>query len=269
MTAFTHHFAFEFRSGLRNASLLMMNYLFPLGLFGLFGLLMTKVNPTFGQNMIPAMITIAAMTSCVLGLPNPLVELRESGVYRSYKINGVPAPSILGIPTLTTVIHLLIVAAIITVAAPAAFGAGKPLQVGTFVLITLAVAFVYGSLGALIGVIATNTRATMLMSQLIFLPSMILGGLMMPASAVPDSLRIVAGLLPTTYAIEAYKGLAFGQPTVIEPAIALAILLASGVLAFGLAVYLFNWDSHNNARRGHPALAILVLLPYILGIILS
>ncbi len=46
-------------------------------------------------------------------------------------------------------------------------------------------------------------------------------------------------------------------------------LSASGVLAFGLAVYLFSWDSRNTARRGHPLLALLVLLPYVIGLLLA
>jgi len=45
-------------------------------------------------------------------------------------------------------------------------------------------------------------------------------------------------------------------------------LLACGLLAFGLAVYLFSWDSRNTARRGHPLLALLVLLPFLVGIFL-
>jgi len=36
-----------------------------------------------------------------------------------------------------------------------------------------------------------------------------------------------------------------------------------------LAIYLFNWDRVNQVRRGHPALALLVLLPGIIGIFLG
>jgi hypothetical protein len=46
------------------------------------------------------------------------------------------------------------------------------------------------------------------------------------------------------------------------------MLFVSGVLAFGLAVYLFSWDSRNTTRRGHPLLALLALLPYVIGIFL-
>ncbi len=46
------------------------------------------------------------------------------------------------------------------------------------------------------------------------------------------------------------------------------VLLTSGLLAFGLAIYLFNWDNRNQVRRGHPALALLVLLPFLIGILI-
>ena len=47
-----------------------------------------------------------------------------------------------------------------------------------------------------------------------------------------------------------------------------AIWLAGGTLSFGLANYLFCWDSQNKTRRGHPALALLALLPYAVGVVL-
>ena len=45
------------------------------------------------------------------------------------------------------------------------------------------------------------------------------------------------------------------------------ILKLLGPRAFGLAVYLFSWDSRNTSRRGHPLLALLVLLPYATGLL--
>jgi hypothetical protein len=35
-----------------------------------------------------------------------------------------------------------------------------------------------------------------------------------------------------------------------------------------LAIYLFSWDSRNTTRRGHPVLALLFLLPYVIGMLL-
>src|SRR4030042_801357 len=85
MTAFFHHFMYDFRTGLRDKTLLLMNYLFPLGFYILMGLLMTGLNPTFSPTMIPTMILVAMMANTLLGLPNPIVDSREAGTFRPLK----------------------------------------------------------------------------------------------------------------------------------------------------------------------------------------
>ena len=47
------------------------------------------------------------------------------------------------------------------------------------------------------------------------------------------------------------------------------VLLATVLLGFGLAIYLFDWDRVNRARRGHPLMALLVLVPYVVGMFLG
>jgi ABC-2 type transport system permease protein len=123
------------------------------------------------------------------------------------------------------------------------------------------------SFGALIGVISSNTRSTVLYSQLIFLPSMILGGLMIPTSMLSPLLYRISLLLPTTYAMDAWQGLAFGMPALFDPKLALLVLLASGILAFGLANYLFSWDSKNRRAGRSSLLGLLAFVPYVLGAI--
>jgi ABC-2 type transport system permease protein len=268
MTAFANHFAFEFKTGLRNSTLLLMNYLFPLGFYVMMGLVMTEINPDFDDLLIPAMVVFVAMSSNLLGLPEPLVASREAGIYRSFKINGVPALSILAIPTLSTLVHVLIVSTLVALTGAPFFGGAAPTNWGSFALIGLLSAFAFGAIGALIGVISSNSRATVLWSQIVFLPSMLLGGLMIPMTQMPESVRPVSALLPATHVMQAFSGLAYGESTQIDPWASIAILPVSGALAFGLAVYLFNWDSHNDTRRGNPLLALLVLVPYIVGALL-
>lgn len=267
MNAFANHFAFEFKTGLRDSSLMFVNYLFPLGFYAMMGVVMTSINPLFSESMIPAIVIFTVMCSAILSLPNPLVESREAGIYRSFKINGVPAISILVIPMLTTIVHSPIASGVVALTAAPLFKGLPPANWVTFWAITLLTALACGTLGALIGVVSSDSRATVLWSQLIFLPSMLIGGLMMPVSVLPESVRPFSLLLPTTHAMQAYTGLAYGKGTLIDPSIAIAVLAASTMLAFGLAVYLFNWDSKNRTRRGHPAMALLVLVPYVASVL--
>jgi ABC-2 type transport system permease protein len=268
MNAFANHFSFEFRTGMRDRTLLLMNYLFPIGLYAMLGFLMAELNPPFVETMIPAMIVVAILSGTILGLPNPLVAAREAGIFRSYKINGVPATSILTIPALATILHMVVVAAIITITAPLFFSAPSPINWPGFVLVFLLTAFACAGLGMLIGVISSSTNATVLWAQLIFLPSMMIGGLMIPLSTLPDSFSKVGLLLPAAHAMNAFQGLAQNQVAAFEPLWSVLILLAGGILSFGLANYLFRWDRGNTTRRRHPALALLALLPYAVAVVL-
>lgn len=268
MSAFTTHFSFEFKTGIRNKNLLLMNYLFPLGFYLMMGFIMPAINPIFRETMIPALVTFAILASTLLGLPDPLVNARETGIFRSYKINGVPAAYILLIPGLTTALHLVIVSLIIIFSAPVLFAATVPSSWLYFFLTMLACTLACSGIGILIGVVSPSTRMTVLYSQIIFVPSMLLGGLMMPFSMLPETAQAAAQLLPASQAMNAFNGLAMGSTADFNPWTSLLILAASGLLAFLLALYLFSWDSKNSERRGHPALALLALIPYIIGILL-
>src|SRR4030067_2605561 len=268
MTAFFHHFMYDFRTGLRDKSLLLMNYLFPLGFYVLMGLLMTGLNPTFAPTMIPAMILVAMMACTLLGLPNPVVESREAGIFRSFKINGVPALSIVTIPVFSSFVHIILVSILITFTAGPLFKAGLPVNWGSFVLILLLTPFTMASIGMLIGVVSPNSRSIVLFSQSIFLPSMILGGLMVPSSMLPPGLYRISLLLPPSHAMNAWLSLSFGMAPVFDPRWALLVLLSSGVIAFALAIYLFNWDSKNKQSGHSPFLALITLVPYVLAAIL-
>lgn len=268
MKAFLHHFAFEFRAGIRNRQLLMLNYLFPLGFYLIMGFVMPKINPPFLDNLVPAMLVFAILSATLLGIPDPLVNARENGVFRSYKINGVPSLSILAIPSLTTILHLIIAGAIITFTASLLFKAPLPVNWPGYILTFLVTALACAGWSVLIGVVSPNSRMTVLWSQLVFVPSMLLGGLMIPYSMLPEAAGKASQLLPATQAMNAFNGLAMGRGADFSPWGSLLVLTASAAIAFGLALYLFSWDSRNTTRRASPWLGLLVLLPALLGIFL-
>ena len=91
---------------------------------------------------------------------------------------------------------------------------------------------------------------------------------MVPYGMLPSIAGKFAQLLPATQAMNAFNALAMGKAADFSPWASVMELMISGALAFGLAVYLFSWDSRNTTRRGHPLLALLALLPYAVGIFL-
>ena len=268
MTAFMTHFNFEFRTGIRNKNLLLMTYLFPLGFYLMMGFIMPTINPPFQEAMIPAMITFTVLAATLLGLPESLVQARELGIFRSYKINGVPALSILLVSGLTASSHLIIISLLITLSAPVLFGAKVPANAVSFLITIMALAVASTGIGLLIGVMAPSSRLTVMYSQAIFVPSILLGGLMMPFDILPEAARLVAQLFPATHAMNAFYELTLDKTAIFNPWASIIILFAGGLLAYLLALYLFRWDSKNSLRRGPTALALLALTPYLVGLLL-
>ncbi len=268
MIAFREHFGFQFWSGIRNPTSMLMNYLFPLGFFGLMGLVMTEINPDFEGLLIPSMVIVTLLASTVLGLPGDLVEAREAGVYRSFKIIGVPAGSIMGIPLLSTLIHAFVASGVIAFTAGPLFDGVEPVRWWWFWGITALAAFAFGSLAVLIGVVSSGARGTVLWSQLLFLPAMLIGGLMMDLELIPEGIRSFSGLLPPAHAMQAYLGLAYRIDTPFDPAVSVSALAVGGVVAFAFARWLFSWDRASAGRTHHPAWALVAIVPYAVAALL-
>ncbi|HYK91220.1 MAG TPA: ABC transporter permease [Acidobacteriota bacterium] len=267
MNAFVHHFAYEFKTGIRDRSQLLMLYLFPLIFFVLTGSLMTSLNPGFKQTMIPGMLLLAFMSSTLLSLPNLLVNARESGVFRSYRINGVPSASILGIPVMATGVHMAVIGTITSVAGVRLYGGVPPAHVAGFLTASLLSYAAFAAMGALIGVAAGNNTASILISQIIFIPSILLGGIMVPSSALPVHLRRVSLLLPATHGMQIFNGLAMGGADRIL--LSIGVLVASATLNSLLAGLLFEWDSRAS-RTGRKAYAALIgISPYLVAALIG
>lgn len=262
--ALIEHVGLELRTGVRDRTLLLMTYLFPLGFYVFMGAFMTEMNPDYSDVMIPGMAVFAMLAAAMFGLPSPLITARQTGVLRSYRINGVPTTAVFGVPAAMTVVHLLVVAGVIAVTAPIMFDALRVADAAAFGLVAVLAATTHVALGALIGVVSSNDRIAVLWSQLLFLPSVLLAGIIVPLEQVPDGFEPLSLLLPATYAMEAFRGLAFDAETVVAPWPAMAVLAAGAVAALALTRLCYAWDEHGAGRRLHPAFGALAVVPYLL-----
>lgn len=262
MNGFLGHLAYELRAGVRNPTQLLMSYLFPLVFYALMGAVMTRVNPAFTETLVPSMAVFCVLAGTVLGLPGPLVEGRTSGVHRGFWIHGVPAGAVVVAPALAAALHGCVAAAVVVLTGPPLFGGHAPAHPGWFALGLGVTALSTAALGALIGVVAGSSRSSVLLSQLVFLPSMMLGGLMIGLAVLPPSVRPFSGLLPTTYAMQALEALGGGNPTLVGGAAALWVLAAGGAASISLALFLFTWDARGGERRAPVYWAAGALLPY-------
>lgn len=246
MKAFILHFYIETKTSIRKKQQMFLNYIFPLGFYLMMGAVMPQLNPLFLADMIPAMITFAVMTSTFLSIPEQIVSGRDSGIFRGYRINGVNSWSLITIPMLSSLLHMSIVSVVIIITAPLLFNAPVPQNILSMLPIGWLTLFSFSGISLLIGVISSSSRVSVMLSQIFFIPSMLIGGLMIPYDILPEKIRIAAVFLPSTHSMNLFKAISFSKPAGISPIISAAVLAGTGAVAVLLARLLFKWDGKKN-----------------------
>ncbi|ASA20607.1 ABC transporter permease [Paenibacillus donghaensis] len=199
MNAFVYGTLLQWKLDLRNRNVLLTYYVVPLIFFGFMGGIFTTINPQARDTLIPSMLVFGITMGALLGAPVPLVEVYGSGVSRAYKVGGIPLWVAAATNLISACIHLLLMSMVIVLLAGLVFGAVLPdhplwfiAQLAFFILISL-------TLGTLLGLCFHSASRLTMASQLLFLPSIMLSGIMFPARLLPDVLQGAGWLLPASW----------------------------------------------------------------------
>ncbi|MGI6084957.1 MAG: ABC transporter permease [Acetivibrionales bacterium] len=240
MKTFIKHLWIQFKIDIRERGTLLTYYLVPLVFYFFMSAVFSSINPLARQTLAASMVIFAVTMGAVLGTPVSIVKLRETGVLRAYRVCGIPGWAVLFIHAVSAFLHLMIVSIIIFVTAPLFFGASYPQSFFAYFFVLFILLFSTIALGMLIGTTARNQSIAMMFSQAIFLPSVVLSGIMFPTPMLPVPLRMVGRLLTATYIMESFSGFAFGLPMDIHGTLSLLIAACIGVIAASLTIIRFR-----------------------------
>ena len=195
MNGFLYGVALQWKLDIRSKSLLVTCYIVPLIFFLLMGGIFTSVMPEMRSTLIQSMIVMSVSMGAFIGLPPSLIETFGSDVKKVYKANGVPL--YLGLVTmfLSAFVHLMISCAIILLLAPILFEAALPVQLPFFFLALAIYIIVSLSIGSILGLVVKNQAKLTMIAQLVFLPSIMLSGIMFPIDLLPDFLEAIGRIM--------------------------------------------------------------------------
>lgn len=223
MSAFLYGLALQWRLDIRSKAMLITCYVLPLIFFVFMGGIFTSIDPQSRDTLIPSMCIFGVSMGALVGLPPSLIEIYSSDIKKVYKANGVPL--YLGVVThnISAFIHLFIMCAIILVAAPIAFDAKVPTNLPVY-FISLAIFIITTlSIGSVFGLVMKNVSKLTMISQLIFLPSIMLSGIMFPVDLLPNGLRHFGMVFPASWAFRSMTGNEFNF-TLYLPMLAVLII---------------------------------------------
>ncbi len=207
MNAFLYGVALQWRLDIRSKSLLITCYIVPLIFFLLMGGIFTYVMPEMKNTLIPSMIVMGVSMGAFVGLPPSLIETYGSDIKKVYKTNGVPLYLGLVTMSISAFIHLMIMCVIILLLAPVLFEAVLPNSFPLFFLALTVYIIVSLSIGCVLGQAVKNQAKLNMISQLVFLPSILLSGIMFPIDLLPDFFKFLGRIFPASWG---YKLMADG-----------------------------------------------------------
>lgn len=198
MKAFLYATALQFKLDIRSRSMLITCYLVPLIFFAFMGGIFTSINPQSAANLIPTMTIFTVSMGALIGLPSSLVEIFSGDIKKGYQANGIPLFLCVLIHLISSFIHLSIMSSIILIIAPYAFNAVIPENLGLYFGMLFLFISTSLSVGCILGLLCKSESKLTMIAQVIFLPSIMLSGIMFPASMLPEFLQYVAYIFPAT-----------------------------------------------------------------------
>jgi hypothetical protein len=233
-------FAAGLRLHFRNRMALIYSYIFPTIFLVAFWVLYRHERVPLALHL-GELLTVTILGGACFGLPTTLVSERERGVWRRYRLAPVPTASIVA-STVAARYVLLLAAGLLQIALAMAIGMPLPSHpVQLWVAFTL-VAFAFLGLGMVIATMADTVPAVQALGQSIFLPMLILGGVAVPLTSLPDWAQRLALFFPGRYAVDAIQAATTGAG-LREVTFSLAALVVIGAAAFAAGARLFRWDA--------------------------
>ncbi|HBT65166.1 MAG TPA: ABC transporter [Ruminococcaceae bacterium] len=199
MRAFLYGVALQWKLDIRSKSLLVTCYIVPLTFFLLMGGIFTSVMPEMKGTLISSMIVMGVSMGAFIGLPPSLIETYGSDIKKVYKANGVPLYLGLVTMVISAFVHLMIMCIIIFLLAPILFEAALPTNLPLFFLALAIYVIVSLSIGSILGLVVKNQAKLTMIAQLVFLPCIMLSGIMFPIELLPRTFEIIGEIFPASW----------------------------------------------------------------------
>lgn len=187
---------------MKSAEILITYYLVPLIFFGIMGAVFTSTMPEAKQTIIASMTIFSITMGALIGTPGSILDYFKNDMRKSFKSAGIPLEAIIVSSTLSGLVNLMVVSLVIFVISPLAFNAIRPVNmlnfIGGFFLFLLATLLI----GNILGLFAKNSSQLTMYSQVVFLPSMMLSGIMFPSEMLPEFLEYLGLIFPATHGMK-------------------------------------------------------------------
>lgn len=217
----------QWKLDLRRKEILVVYYIVPLVFFLFMGNIFSTINPLMKDTLSGTMVIFSVSMGALLGTPTPLVEFYGSEMKKAYKVGNIPLWVPLCNNFFSAFVHLSIVSVIISVLSPLLFGKTEKQIDLVFVVTVLGFVCVSIAIGNLLGILTKSEGKVTMLGQVVFLPSIMLSGIMFPRDLLPNFLQKVGQIFPATWAYDALNKDVLGVEVLFLFGFAVVLILLS------------------------------------------
>ncbi|MGI6607678.1 MAG: ABC transporter permease [Erysipelotrichaceae bacterium] len=199
MNGFLYSLTLQWKLDIRSKTLLVTCYIVPILFCLIMGGIFTSIMPEMKNTLVQSMLVLSISMGAFIGFPPALIETYGSDIKKVYSANGVPIYSGVITMFLSALIHLLLSSVIIMLLSVLLYDAVLPANLLHFFLALTVYTAVSLSVGSILGLVLKEQSKLTMISQLLFLPSIMLSGIMFPGDFLPDFLKSLGYLFPASW----------------------------------------------------------------------
>lgn len=199
MKAMLYGIRVQLKMDIRSKTLLITCYIVPLLFFAIMGGIFTSLMPEAKYTLIQSMTIMGVSMGALIGVLPSMAEIYGTDIKKMYMANRIPL--CFGIITLviSAFIHLMIMSIIIFILAPIIFHATMPSNIPLYFITLALLVIVSLAISCVLGLGVKNQAKLTMYSQIVFLPSIMLSGIMFSAELLPEFLENLGKLFPATW----------------------------------------------------------------------
>lgn len=248
---------------MRDRGMMILTYVMPT----LFFLLVSQAardNPAGASATLTMALVVGCISNGLQGAGEQAVNQREADMLKRLHVTPIsPMPILLA--SMVSGLMLYVPAVFLMhVISMALYGAPSLDRLMPVFLIVVIGNLAVRSIGVIVGAVANSVSEASLVTQLLYLPMLLLSGATIPLDQLPAWTQRLAALLPATYLVDAVRGVLVEGEGLRDNLFCLLAMVATAAVSMSLARRMFRWNREDKVRpEGKLALAS-VLLPFLL-----
>jgi len=244
MSVFWKQTKMETKLFLRYKGTLFWNFVFPLFFMTLFGLIFGRDggDVRYIDFLLPGMIVMALMTTCIQSTTISVVSDREKGIFRRLALTPLRRSTLIGSLALTRYLIVLMQTVLLILVAMLLFQAHIKGNWFFFWLILTVGMFSLLGIGFLIASFVRTEESALSISMIVFFLLMFLSPCFWSVETLPKFLRPFSRILPATFLGQALREVSIKAKGFSSFGLDLLFLLGWLVACFLISARCFKWE---------------------------